>query len=157
LRINGTALTDQIIPYLPNTIKSLIIINGGSTYKIFDQLKEFAHLSYLKINFGFHDFFTPLCIDTVHIIVFKSINIIVPNVKNIIIEQRKNYIPKKVQISSLNANVCQLMNTLVSPFEFTLDFPNNTQIIIKNDDSKYNSDIYNDHLERLTLCPFGMQ
>jgi hypothetical protein len=90
--INGHVTnTKEILDNLPDTIESLIIVNGGDMTTIHDY--QFPHLFYLKINLSCHTFSTSLNINTIIFLIHcdpdTNVEINVPNVKNIIITPRE--------------------------------------------------------------------
>jgi hypothetical protein len=126
LRINGYLEICDIIPNLPDTIESFIIMNGWSiTPLLLNQLNTFPHLNYLKINLTCSIFETILHIDTIHFIIYRHSKpvhkIDIPNVKNIIIANKDVRCGiKKLCLTSVNAITCQLINIQISDLSVTL-------------------------------------
>jgi hypothetical protein len=144
LCITDSIEIDALIPYLCDTIESLIMMKCGYTASLFNQLIKFQYLTYIKINFEKSVFSTILHIDTVHLVTtsYDESTINMPHVRNIIITPCDiTRSIRKLHLESQNAITCQLTNVVVS--HSTLFLPNCPEIIILNGNrKKENTDIF---------------
>jgi hypothetical protein len=135
LQLNHWVMTDKIIPYLPDTIESLIILQGIHTPTLFDQLNKLPHLNYLKINLQVFQLSISLNINTIHLVMDRAetINakIFVSRIRNIIVTHYHTLCHlKKLYLTSQDAITCQLINVIASSASIVL--PSCPKIRIKN-------------------------
>jgi len=91
LHIDATIDIMLLINNLPKTIETLIITNGLHSSCLFDQLSNFPHLAYLRINLCLPVFITNLKINTLHLLIpsdLDKIVINVPSITHIIMSQK---------------------------------------------------------------------
>jgi hypothetical protein len=145
LRISRNVETDEIISYLPNTIESLIILNGKtpSYERSLDQLSKYPCLNYLKINIRTSLLSTPLNINTVHFILdwagCSAVDLKIPNIKHIIITNRYY---NQIYLTSQCAITCRILN--IDRCYLVTVLPKCPEIIFRNDSMgiDFNSEIF---------------
>jgi hypothetical protein len=132
LCVRGYVNADYIMTNLPDTIESLIILNGYHlSSSVSNQLNKFQYLHYIKFGLACSEFLTTAKINTVHFITqhHLDVNIDVPNVKNIIVTHDCTSFerPRSLCITSQNAVTCQIMYMGSIPLSSTL--PNCPEVI----------------------------
>jgi hypothetical protein len=143
----GDAENNMFVPYLPNTIESLIITKGLFATTIFNQLSSFSNIKYLDVKLYFYELKTVLNIDTMHFNITNNGRIIdcminVPNATNIIISGNYMCAIKKLHLIAPNATKCKIISLNMCGSEIFLPKCPKVEMIDKIWKRQYDPDIF---------------